>query len=250
VALLLLGATMPFMLLLILVVRTTSRGPGIYKQVRVGLNGRTFTMYKIRTMRHDVEAATGPVWAAINDPRLTGAGRIIRALHLDELPQLWNVVRGEMSLVGPRPERPEFTRILGREIPGYFDRLLVRPGITGLAQINLPPDTDLNSVRRKLILDLEYICEANAWLDVRIICWTAFRAMGIRWYSSTRLFKLHRPVTLPSGMNRLFDEEQTSQPVPIAELIHLNGQSTRNGRVHHKNGHASAARVERPVRPR
>jgi lipopolysaccharide/colanic/teichoic acid biosynthesis glycosyltransferase len=105
-AVLLLLPAMPLIALLILLVRLTSRGPGIYRQVRVGRNGKTFTMYKIRTMRHDAEARTGPTWATNNDPRLTGLGRFIRSVHLDELPQLINVLKGDMDLVGPRPERP------------------------------------------------------------------------------------------------------------------------------------------------
>ena len=130
-----------------LLVRLTSRGPGIYKQARVGKDGRKFMMYKIRTMRQDAEAASGPMWTQAHDPRVTFLGRVLRKLHLDELPQLFNVLKGEMSLVGPRPERPEFVRVLAEAIPGYRNRLAVRPGVTGLAQVNLPPDTDIASVR-------------------------------------------------------------------------------------------------------
>ena len=148
---------LPVIALLVLLVRLTSRGPGIYKQARVGKDGRKFMMYKIRTMRQDAEAATGPVWTQAHDPRVTLLGKVLRKLHLDELPQLFNVLKGEMSLVGPRPERPEFVRVLAEAIPGYRNRLAVRPGVTGLAQINLPPDTDLASVQRKLVLDCEYI---------------------------------------------------------------------------------------------
>jgi lipopolysaccharide/colanic/teichoic acid biosynthesis glycosyltransferase len=154
----------PLIGILILLVRCTSRGPGIYSQVRVGKDGLIFTMYKLRSMRCDAEAQTGAVWAGVkHDPRMTYVGYWLRRLHLDELPQLVNVVYGHMSLVGPRPERPEFVELLAEEVPGYLDRLMVKPGITGLAQINLPPDTDLDSVRRKLVLDREY-----AW----------FRALG------------------------------------------------------------------------
>src|SRR5437868_12064000 len=105
-------------------------------------------MYKLRSMRIDAEAGTGPVWSCHgSDPRVTGIGYWLRKLHLDELPQLFSVLRGDMSLIGPRPERPEFVRVLGDSVAGYMDRLKMVPGITGLAQINLPPDTDLNSVR-------------------------------------------------------------------------------------------------------
>ena len=106
--------------------------------MRLGKNGRPFRLHKIRTMRHDCEKATGPRWAVPGDPRITPLGRFLRQTHLDELPQLWNVLRGEMSLVGPRPERPEFVPDLEQAIPHYRDRLLVRPGVTGLAQVQLP----------------------------------------------------------------------------------------------------------------
>lgn len=197
VALMLLVPCLPIIALLVLLVRVSSPGPGIYRQVRVGRHGRTFTMYKIRTMRQDAEAASGPTWATANDPRLTRVGRVIRALHLDEFPQLFNVLRGEMSLIGPRPERPEFTQVLARDIPGYLERLAVYPGITGLAQINLPPDTDLDSVRRKLVLDLEYIREANLLLDARIMVWTLFRAVGRRGQGLSLWLGLQREVKLP-----------------------------------------------------
>ena len=174
-AILLLVPALPLMGLLVLLVRLTSRGPGVYAQVRVGKNGRTFTMYKIRSMRQDAEIRTGAVWAQAHDPRVTLVGRILRKLHLDELPQLFNILKGEMSLVGPRPERPEFVRLLARKIPGYSNRLAVVPGITGLAQVNIPPDSDLESVRRKVFLDLEYIRNAGLLMDLRLLVCTAGR---------------------------------------------------------------------------
>lgn len=196
-ALALLVPGLPLMALTILAVRLTSRGPGIYRQARVGLRGKVFIMRKIRTMRCDAESATGPVWARQHDPRVTSIGRVIRALHLDELPQLFNVMRGEMALVGPRPERPEFTQWLKREIPGYENRLAALPGITGLAQINLPPDTDLDSVRRKLALDLEYIHTRSLWLDARIVACTALRMLNVRGPVARRWLLVHRaPVIL------------------------------------------------------
>jgi lipopolysaccharide/colanic/teichoic acid biosynthesis glycosyltransferase len=176
----LLAPALPLLAVLIVLIRLTSRGPGVFRQTRVGLGGRHFTMYKLRTMRLDAEVATGPVWTQENDPRVTLVGRMLRRLHLDEFPQLWNVLRGEMALVGPRPERPEFVHRLARHVPGYLDRLCVPPGITGLAQINLPPDTDLESVRRKLALDLEYIDRRSLHLDVRIFLATSLRLFHIR----------------------------------------------------------------------
>ncbi len=183
-ALLLLPA-LPVIGILICLVRLTSRGPGIYRQVRVVKSGQTFLIYKIRSMTVDAENVSGAVWAQRNDPRVTAVGRILRQFHLDELPQLFNVLRGEMSLCGPRPERPEFVHSLARKIPGYADRLAVLPGITGLAQLNLPPDSDLQSVRRKLYLDLQYVECAGWFLDMRLLLCTA-----------GRLFKLYEPLLL------------------------------------------------------
>lgn len=179
-AVLLLLVATPVMLVLIVIVRATSPGPAVYRQTRVGLHGRTFTMYKFRSMRQDAEAGTGAVWAQSGDPRVTRIGRIMRRLHLDEIPQLFNVVKGDMALIGPRPERPEFTHVLALKLPGYMQRHQVRPGITGLAQLNLPPDTDLESVRRKLILDLDYIGRSGLGIDVRIGLATVMRMLFIR----------------------------------------------------------------------
>jgi lipopolysaccharide/colanic/teichoic acid biosynthesis glycosyltransferase len=164
---------------LMLLVRISSPGPVIFAQRRVGQGGRVFTMYKLRTMRHDAEVLSGPVWATDGDPRITRVGWVLRKLHLDELPQLVNVLRGEMDLFGPRPERPEFVEVLSRRISGYERRLAVRPGVSGLAQINLPPDTDLESVRRKLVLDEYYIRSANPLLDARMFACTLLRMMGV-----------------------------------------------------------------------
>lgn len=197
-AALLLVPGLPIIVLLVLLVRLTSRGPGIYRQVRLGQRGQKFMMNKIRTMRLDAEAASGPVWTAqARDPRVTPVGRVLRRLHLDELPQLLNILKGEMSLVGPRPERPEFVHVLAEAIPGYRSRLDVPPGVTGLAQLNLPPDSDLLSVRRKLVLDREYIEQAGLWLDLRLLACTFFRMMRLPegWLLST--FSLRRHVTVP-----------------------------------------------------
>ncbi len=198
-AMLLLPA-IPMIAILAIAVRLSSRGPGVYSQVRVGKRGRIFTMYKLRSMRIDAEAKSGPTWSASgDDPRVTRLGYWLRRLHLDELPQLFNVVRGEMALIGPRPERPEFVKVLAEQIPGYEDRLAVLPGITGLAQINLPPDSDLDSVRRKLIVDLDYIEAADCWLDVRILLCTLLRMLWIKGPAVTRLLGLERVVVLPAA---------------------------------------------------
>lgn len=177
-ALLLLILTTPIILAAMLLVKLTSRGPAVYSQTRVGRGGEPFTIYKLRTMRHQCESLTGATWCKPGDSRVTPLGRWLRKTHIDELPQLWNVLRSDMSLVGPRPERPEFVPTLEKAIPSYCDRLLVKPGITGLAQVQLPPDTDLNSVRIKLAYDLHYVEHINAWLDVRIHFATLFKMAG------------------------------------------------------------------------
>ncbi|MBX9789744.1 MAG: sugar transferase [Pirellulales bacterium] len=206
-AALLLVPALPLIGVLVLLVRATSRGPGIYRQVRVGAGGRSYVMYKIRTMRHDAEASSGPVWAAPNDARMTRLGHFLRKVHLDEFPQLFNVVKGEMALIGPRPERPEFTEILTQQLPGYLDRLQVKPGITGLAQINLPPDTDLDSVRRKLVLDLEYIRQAGVTLDLRILACTSLRLVGCSGQLASRLTRLDRYMIY---VGRLFRDQEAA----------------------------------------
>jgi lipopolysaccharide/colanic/teichoic acid biosynthesis glycosyltransferase len=189
-ALLLLAPAVPLMLAAALLVKLSSRGPVFYLQRRVGLNGHSYTLYKIRTMFHDCERLTGPRWATAQDPRITLVGRWLRRLHIDELPQLWNIVRGEMSLVGPRPERPEIADHLERLIPGYRERLILRPGLTGLAQVQLPADCDLDSVRTKLTHDLFYVQNLSFSLDLRILLCTACYLLGIPFSFSNRVLKL------------------------------------------------------------
>jgi lipopolysaccharide/colanic/teichoic acid biosynthesis glycosyltransferase len=167
------------MLVAMVLVRLTSRGPVIYPQIRLGHNGRRYTIYKIRSMYQDCERLTGPRWSTPGDKRVTWIGKFLRAFHIDELPQLWNIFKGDMSLVGPRPERPELVVGLELAIPCYRDRLQVRPGVTGLAQVQLPPDTDLDSVRRKVAYDLYYIEHASLWLDFRLILATALGIVRI-----------------------------------------------------------------------
>jgi len=198
---------LPLMGILIALVRLASPGPGVYRQVRVGCGGKTYTMFKLRSMRIDAEAGSGAVWAQHGDPRVTRLGYWLRKLHLDELPQLINVIRGEMSLIGPRPERPEFVHLLAREIPGYLSRLDVLPGITGLAQINLPPDRDLDDVRRKLVLDREYIESAGLFLDLRILLCTLLRVIGIRGDIAMHCLRLRRAVAIPTALTQMCENE-------------------------------------------
>jgi lipopolysaccharide/colanic/teichoic acid biosynthesis glycosyltransferase len=174
-------------------VRLTSRGPGFYSQVRLGLGGEHFRIYKLRSMYHDCERETGPRWSTPRDSRVTPLGRVLRSTHIDELPQLLNILRGEMSLVGPRPERPEIAAQLEHALPCYRERLGIRPGVTGLAQIQLPPDTDLQSVRRKLACDLYYIRMNSPWLDLRIVLATAMGILGTPVGLTTTLLRI------PSG---------------------------------------------------
>jgi sugar transferase (PEP-CTERM system associated) len=159
----------PIMLLTALVVRLTSAGPALYRQVRVGMDGVLFTLYKFRSMRVDAEAETGAVWASKDDPRTTAFGRIIRKLRIDEIPQLFNVLKGEMSMVGPRPERPEMVQTLAEKIPYYRYRHCVRPGITGWAQVNYKYGDTLEDVIQKLEYDLYYIKHMSMSLDSYII---------------------------------------------------------------------------------
>lgn len=183
-----------------ILVRLTSPGSGIYTQTRVGLGGRHFLIYKLRTMTHNCEAtAGGAKWSTAGDSRVTPVGRVFRKLHIDELPQLVNVLLGDMSLIGPRPERPEFVKPLSASIPEYALRLAVRPGVTGLAQIQLPPDTDLGSVCRKVVLDRAYIDGRCLWLDLRLILGTAIYLLGFQYSTVRRLLGLPNPLVTISG---------------------------------------------------
>lgn len=198
----------PVMALVALAVRMTSPGPIIFRQVRTGLNsrrgdrrgealdathdadgnrrtdksdrrydiafGKPFVLYKFRTMRTDAEK-NGAQFAVKGDPRVTPIGKFLRKTRLDELPQLWNVLKGEMTLVGPRPERPEFIESLSREIPDYLARLGLKPGLTGLAQIINGYDNDIESFRRKVALDLLYLQNCCLWNDVKIL----IRTVGV-----------------------------------------------------------------------
>jgi len=183
---------LPVMAVAALLVRWSSKGPALYSQVRVGRAGRSFWIYKLRTMYHNCEAGAGAKWCTKGDTRVTPLGKWLRRLHIDELPQFWNVVRGDMSLVGPRPERPEFVGPLEKMIPGYMHRLAVKPGITGLAQIQRPADTDVESVRKKLALDLCYISRLGASLDLRIVIGTLLYLAGTSYDGVARIMRLPR----------------------------------------------------------
>jgi lipopolysaccharide/colanic/teichoic acid biosynthesis glycosyltransferase len=153
--------------LLAALVRLGSPGPAFFRQRRVGLYGREFTIVKLRTMTADAEWERGPTWAVADDPRCTPLGGFLRRYGLDEMPQLWNVLRGDMSLVGPRPERPEFLERFADQIPGFHRRLAVRPGMTGLAQVQgWRGDTSLAA---RLRADLDYIARWSLWRDAAIL---------------------------------------------------------------------------------
>lgn len=159
----------PLMLAVAVWVRLDSAGPALYRQKRVGLNGREFYLLKFRTMSATAEKDSGPVWAIVNDTRITRAGKILRKLYLDELPQLFNILWGDMSLVGPRPERPFFYPVLEKEIPGFHRRYLVKPGLTGLAQVRQAHQASIPAVKRKFSYDLIYLENGSFWLDLQII---------------------------------------------------------------------------------
>jgi len=177
-SLLLLIIASPLMLVIALGVKLSSRGPAIYAQQRVTWNGRHFMMRKFRTMPVDAEAASGPVWSSPGERRATPFGAFLRRSSLDELPQLLNVLQGDMSLVGPRPERPEFVEQFRRQIPGYMQKHLVKAGITGWAQVNdLRGDTDLT---RRIEYDLYYIDNWSLMFDLRILCLTLWHILTSR----------------------------------------------------------------------
>ena len=242
----------PIICLSIALVRRTSKGPGIYSQTRVGKGRRIFTMYKIRTMRHDAEDGTGPVWTKNNDEddRITPVGRFLRKTHLDEFPQLFNVLKGEMSLIGPRPERPEFVAVLAGAVPNYLDRIAVKPGITGLAQVNLDPDVDVESVCRKLVLDTEYIKHATLLFDVRMLLATLLYLFGCNADWAKRVTRLKREVPRLSPCSPVNDEDDgaaaaatpPTTPIHALRLVGSNGGKNGSDSVNHRSpifGHMS-----------
>ncbi|MDQ3816723.1 MAG: TIGR03013 family PEP-CTERM/XrtA system glycosyltransferase, partial [Acidobacteriota bacterium] len=160
--------SLPVAILTAVLIKIDSRGPVLYKQERVGRNGRTFTLMKFRSMRADAEK-NGPVWAQDADDRVTRVGRIIRKIRVDEIPQFWNILKGEMNFVGPRPERPHFVSQLAEEIPYYEQRHLIAPGLTGWAQIKYPYGSSIEDARQKLQYDLYYIKNQSLALDAAIL---------------------------------------------------------------------------------
>ncbi|WP_333837766.1 TIGR03013 family XrtA/PEP-CTERM system glycosyltransferase [Novosphingobium sp.] len=170
-SLLLLTLTLPLIVVFAILVKVDSRGPAFFRQRRVGLYGEAFDVIKLRSMRIDAEAA-GAQWATQNDPRVTRVGRIIRKLRIDELPQTWTVLKGAMSFVGPRPERPEFVSDLEQHLPYYAERHMVKPGITGWAQINYPYGASIEDARHKLEYDLYYAKNYSPFLDLLILLQT------------------------------------------------------------------------------
>ena len=198
--------TLPFFLMITILIKLDSPGPVFYQQMRTGCDrrrrerrvrnlqvgnerrcshrrahhafGKPFALYKFRTMVKDAERRSGPVWAMRDDPRVTNIGRWLRMTHLDELPQLWNVLRGDMSLIGPRPERPEIIAKIVLEIPGYQQRLLVKPGLTGLAQLCWKNDSSMDDVRKKLQLDLLYLARPSWNMRLQILMYTMIKALS------------------------------------------------------------------------
>lgn len=163
---------LPLMAVIAALIKLDSPGSSIYSQTRVGRHGRFFKMYKFRSMRPDAEIGSGPVWAQKNDNRVTRIGAFLRTSHLDELPQIFNVFKGEMSFVGPRPERPHFVDQFRLSIPGYDKRLEAKPGITGLAQIKRSYDETLADVKNKLRYDRLYVKKMCPFLDVKVMLLT------------------------------------------------------------------------------
>lgn len=202
---------LPVLLVAALLVKLTSRGPAFYTQVRLGRGGKPFRIVKLRTMIHNCEEATGPRWCVPGDPRVTRLGWLLRKTHLDELPQLLNVLRGEMSLIGPRPERPELVPALEQQLPLYRQRLNVRPGVTGLAQVQLPADTDVESVRRKLLHDLYYIRHLSPWLDLKLSLCTALYAVGVPFTFLARALRLPASQEIERATLDLFRTERPAR---------------------------------------
>jgi len=174
ISFILLVISLPVVIISAIAIKLDSKGPVFFKQERSGMNGKSFKMVKFRSMFQDAEKHTGPVWSQKDDPRITRSGKILRKLRIDEIPQMYNVLKGEMSLVGPRPERPFFVEKLSEQIPYYKRRLKVRPGITGWAQVKHKYDESIEDVKIKLRYDLFYIENMSIRMDMKILFRTIF----------------------------------------------------------------------------
>ena len=207
----------PIIAVLAILVKRASTGPAFYSQARLGLNGRPFRILKLRTMFDNCESITGPVWSCKNDERITPIGRILRDTHLDELPQLWNVLRGDMSLVGPRPERAEIARRIETKVPEFALRLRVRPGLTGLAQLRVPADVDIASIPHKLAQDLFYLRHQSLLLDLRILISTGFQFVGAGCACISQM--------LLAGSNPSAQQEMTQPEMALEPVRHIKANS-------------------------
>jgi lipopolysaccharide/colanic/teichoic acid biosynthesis glycosyltransferase len=220
VACILMIVAVPIIAVLAILVKRSSPGPAFYSQKRMGQGGRPFQIWKLRTMLHNCEAITGPVWSGKNDNRVTHIGRILRDTHLDELPQLWNVLRGDMSLVGPRPERAEIARRIEANVPEFALRLRVKPGLTGLAQLRVPPDVDIANVPHKLAQDLYYLRHQSLLLDLRILISTAFHFIGTGCACVSELLLAGSHPSVEQEMTQpemVFQPSRNTNSIPAAE---------------------------------
>ncbi len=223
---------MPVIAVTSLMILLVDGRPIFYRQIRVGLGGRPFKIWKFRTMRPDAEQATGAVWSRRRDPRVTRLGRWLRCCHLDELPQFFNILSGDMNLIGPRPERPEFVNELARDIPRYLRRTQVRPGITGLAQLRLGYDEQISEVGKKVALDLRYIRTASFRLDLSLLVWTApyiihqiaNRAIGALQRWSGKGVSDEETVSLVSPLQRI-DVSASGASQPHAAIVDQSSDS-------------------------
>jgi lipopolysaccharide/colanic/teichoic acid biosynthesis glycosyltransferase len=182
-------------------------------------------MWKLRTMIDNCERESGVVWSTPGDHRVTRIGRFLRHTHIDEFPQLLNVLRGEMSLVGPRPERPEFYGLLSVAVPDYSRRLAIKPGVTGLAQVVLPPDVELDDVRRKQVYDLYYLRHVNVGFDLRLVLATALRAIGVPFRVVRPLLSMPSPTTVGAmsadrrcEAENCFTIASRTSPQPVSQI--------------------------------
>jgi exopolysaccharide biosynthesis polyprenyl glycosylphosphotransferase len=214
-----LALTWPVLLVTAILIKLTSKGPVLFRQERLGRDCVPFTVLKFRTMREDAESLTGPIWATEDDPRITGLGRWLRKFRIDELPQMFNVLRGEMSLVGPRPERAVFIHKLSEKVPFYSERLLVPPGITGWAQVMAPYAASIEDSRRKLQFDLYYIKHMSFFLDVVIFFRTIKTILYGRERAKTPKLKQPKqpPYTEVKTETLFFNPESAARAAKLAD---------------------------------